>query len=153
MADKVNILAQVLLDAFNERTRFGEDFEDFIIFDEYPADGSLHFPCVIVLREPAGTADDLFGGVEMRAVTLVIEVAFKEKSGFVAREHDYLSTEKLVMWYEERLNELVRDLVWDAEVPVDSIQTVSERHFPQEKNQELFGLTYRITIKYADTGE
>lgn len=146
--DKVNELTQILLDTLSDKTNYGEDFEDFVVYDRIPDSGGLHFPCIVVSREPAGTTDYFFGGGELRALNLIVEIAFKEKSGFISREHDYLTTETLVMWYEERLNEMVVDLEWDAVINVDSITTMSERHFPQEKNQELYGLTYTITINY-----
>lgn len=103
------------------------------------------------MREPSGTTDYLFGNQQIRTLNLIIEVAFKEKSGFVAREHDFLSTEKLVMWYEERMNELVKGLesMLEDVVPITEMYTTSERHFPQEKNQELYGLTYTIIITYV----
>jgi hypothetical protein len=150
MLDNTNRLAAILLDGLNDNIDYGYVFEDFTVYDEYPVDGSLHFPCLIVLREPAGITTRLFGNQKVRALNLLVEVAFKEKSGFVAREHDYLSTEKLVMWYEERMDELVDALNWDRDIYVDSVYVSSERHFPEEKNQELYGLTYRITINYVE---
>jgi len=144
-------LAEVLFDGIQAETEYGRNFEDFSIHDEYPETGSLVFPCFVILREPSGTTDYLFGGNQIRTLNLIVEIAFKEKTGFVAREHDFLSTEKLVMWYEERMNELVKVLESRFEdiVPIVELYTTSERHFPQEKNQELYGLTYTIIITYV----
>lgn len=151
--DKLSVIYNAIVDKLNLEMRYGGLFEGFKLYEEMPRTESLFFPCIILIRQPVGITSRMFGGGYINTTQIILDLAFKEKKGQIQLGAEKYNSESLVSLYEARCKVLAETLTLPEEVMVADIDYRAERHYPEEKNQELFGLSFYMTIQYYEDVE
>lgn len=151
--DKLSVIYNAIVDQLELEMKYGGMFEGFKLYQEMPRTESLFFPCIILIRQPVGIASRMFGGGYINTAQIILDLAFKEKKAQVQLGAEKYITESLVSLYEARCKILAETLDIPDEVIVSDVDYRSERHYPEEKNQELYGLSFYMTIQYYEDVE
>jgi hypothetical protein len=150
--DKINQIHTEIFDLLETETTTDGLFSGFKIYKVYPANESLFFPCIVMVNQPLGLGETFYGGGGIGVVNITLDLAFKEKSGFLLIDADKYSTETLVNLYEARLKLFFDKLVFSSNLSIENLTYRSEQHFPVDKNQELYGVSFIINVGYLDEG-
>lgn len=150
--DKINQIHTEIYDLLVAETATDGLLAGFKIYKVYPGNEALFFPCIVMVNQPIGISETFYGGGGIAVVNVTLDLAFKEKSGFVLIDADKYSTETLVNLYEARLKLFFERLVFSSTLTIENLSYRSEQHFPLEKNQELYGISFIISVGYLDEG-
>lgn len=125
-------------------------FAGFMVYDLYPENTPLFFPCVVFgnLEREEPIAEYFFGGEYMPQETIVCDLAFKDKEN---RTFGGITVEgeDLAFHFLEEMREVIKDIDYFSNfVNVGSVNENSSIERPQEANHSLFGFSMEIDVSY-----
>lgn len=125
-------------------------FPGFKIYERYPRTETLFFPCIVMAKEELGNSMTFFGNQgTMELLEVSLDLAFKEKDGYIRLGHDSYQYDQILSLYTDRLRNFYNAMTLSSEIKIDDVTCRMTYHYPEDTNQELIGLSFVIGIHYV----
>lgn len=125
-------------------------FNKFLIYDLYPENKPLFFPCIVFGRtdDEEEVTQNLFGGDIMIGTTIVCDLAFK--SSEIRTIGAINVTQKdLANYYLDKMRDVLKSIKFESSaVNIGNFEEKSSIQEPQESNQSLWGFAMEISFDY-----
>jgi hypothetical protein len=125
-------------------------FSGFTVYDLYPQNKPLFFPCVVFgkTERENNIAQYLFGGNAMESLTIICDLAFKTGDhrtvGNIA-----IDRKDLADYYLTKMRELLASIVFNSDyIKIGNFGENSSIQEPQEPGQTLWGFSMEINMDY-----
>jgi hypothetical protein len=125
-------------------------FSGFQIYDTYPENKPLFFPCIVFGKtdREGNITQYLFGGEAMEGITIICDLAFKGDQRKTVGEI-LIEKFELANYYLNKMRELLKDIVFVSDtIKIGDFIENSSIQEPKEVNQTLWGFSMEITLNF-----
>lgn len=130
-------------------------FSGFKVYDLYPENRALFFPCVVFgqMESEEPIREYMFGNESMEEIGVICDLAFK-RNDYKTIGNIIVSGSDLAEYYLTNMREKLKDVFFKSDyIKVGNFEEQSSIQEPKEPNQTLWGFSMEIVLNFKNIAD